>query len=537
MDIRLKSNRWFAQEWVGVVILASMYIIAKMPFLTYNGPINPDESQMLTQAITLKHDPVFWRSVDGTTSGPINSYLIWLLDQIGLSFSYVHLHWLSTTLILLGVWITYRTLLLLVNARTALVAIAITYSFFLFSNHKDFNHYNSELASVVLLAVASYILARIRTLAEAPLYLYWTLGAVCFLVPLAKLQGGPVALLYLLYAGVELFSSSLTAARRRLALVVLAGGAVTMLSVLLTFLATHALLHDSYVMYIQTNLVHYNAGNSLYMVMKLVFGSSYDYLLFLLFSGLLWAFFGLSRTTNQYRKLLRSRFWWFLWANLIVSFWVVARTGYVFEHYLFYTITPITLLNGYILQQLFFQRDTYSPFRVSYQTIAVILLIGQLATYWLKLDRQNQHFSPASVPFHERIVTSLINYYAKPTDCLAVWGWNCRYYTTSGLRQATRENHSIRCMKTNSLGALHNLALVDWYRRQYVNDIKRNRPSVFIDEVRANSLFNHPNQVAHETIPALQTFIEANYQLVSYKEGILVYVRNDRFMAKHTHSS
>ena len=57
-------------------LLEDLFLLAwRWPFLLQASEYNPDESQLLAGALTLTRDPVFWRSVDGTTSGPLNFYL------------------------------------------------------------------------------------------------------------------------------------------------------------------------------------------------------------------------------------------------------------------------------------------------------------------------------------------------------------------------------------------------------------------------------------------------------------------------------
>ncbi len=53
------------------------WLVAALTMLAFRWPVvwtphqlNPDESQLIAGAITLRHDPVFWRSVDGSTAGP-----------------------------------------------------------------------------------------------------------------------------------------------------------------------------------------------------------------------------------------------------------------------------------------------------------------------------------------------------------------------------------------------------------------------------------------------------------------------------------
>ena len=537
-SLRLPSPLFFISrsvyEWLGGLSLLLVYVGIKRPFLMFDGPVNPDESQMLAQAIALQHDPVFWRSVDGTTAGPLNSYLIWGMGQLGLAYTYLLLHALATVLVAAMLWTGYKTLRLFTSRGAALTSLLITYLSLLLSDHKDFNHYNSELLSVTLLTISLYVLVRSLTMIHSPWYRYFILGALCCLVPLAKLQGGPLAGLYLLYTSLTLYRSNKPARRKWISFAALFAGSATVLTFLLALLWTHSLLNDAYVMYIQTNLTHYQSGNGWHLLVRLLFTSSYDYVFLLAVNVGLWLLALYAARQPTYSRLRHKHFLWFLVANLLLSLWVAGRTGYIFEHYLFYTFLPITCLTGYALQLI--QSGTGPSYlgRLSYGHLLAMIVLGHGVNQYAKTRHPNQHFNPTTRSNGEQTVISLVNRYAKPGDCLAIWGWNCHYYVATGLWQATRENHSIRCMKTNSLGALHNIALIDWYRRQYVQDIQRNRPVVFVDEVRANTLFTFPETVVHETIPDLHAFVQAHYQLVSQQGGIRVYLRSDRFDSQST---
>ena len=65
----------------------------------YPAELNVDESQMLSQGMKFLVDPMPWRSVDGATSGPLNSYIISLLLLVGISPGYLFVHWLATALV------------------------------------------------------------------------------------------------------------------------------------------------------------------------------------------------------------------------------------------------------------------------------------------------------------------------------------------------------------------------------------------------------------------------------------------------------
>ena len=58
------------------LVLFCFLLAWRWPFLLSAEEYNPDESQFIAGAITLAQDPVFFRSVDGTTSGPLNFYAL-----------------------------------------------------------------------------------------------------------------------------------------------------------------------------------------------------------------------------------------------------------------------------------------------------------------------------------------------------------------------------------------------------------------------------------------------------------------------------
>jgi hypothetical protein len=525
--ITSKSLSLPINEYLGCIVLFILFICRKLPFILYNGQINPDESQMLTQAITLDFDPVFWRSVDGTTSGPINSYLILALKYVGFPFNYSTLHLASVGLISFSLFMTYLTLRLAFSTKVSFLSLLIIYSFFFLTNHKDFNHYNSELPSVALITVAFYLIARIYYLTHTSLLIFGMLGLICCSIPLAKLQGGPLASLYIVYAGLILINSSMPITRKFLLLGSLIFGIVSVIVFLVLFLYYNSILYD---LYIKTNLSHYSPSNGLNLFIKLVFKSSYDYIFLLIFSFSIWVLAAFIAIREKYFVFIFNRIFLFLLINFTLSLLVIARTGYIFEHYLFYSFFPITLLTAYTLNQIldFGIIKYYS--QISFNIIAIGLFAGLAITYTLKFSRKNQNFTMVPLPLYEIKVVNLINRYTEPTDCMVVWGWNLTYHVLTGLRQGTRENHSIRCMTTNSLGAIHDPQLIAYFGHQYVNDMRRNCPAIFIDEVQSNSFFENPKLVVHQKIPELKKFIANNYRLVSTQSGILVYVHKDRFL-------
>ncbi|MGA0555138.1 hypothetical protein ACO2Q8_00680 [Larkinella sp. VNQ87] len=524
------ANKNYSSWYERIMGMSLLMLISykKLPFLQYNGQINPDESQMLTQAITLEYDPVFWSSVDGTTSGPINSFLILLIKYIGFPFNYTTLHIAALGFICICLFMTYNTVRMFFNYKVAYLSLLIIYSFFFFTNHKDFNHFASELPSVTLMTIAIYLLTLIYTSDKSLSWTYYLLAVLCCLIPLAKLQGGPIAFLYLFYSIICLVKHNKLFGCKISLIIALGSGLLTVIGSLLFYLYVNDLLTDFFVMYIRTNLNHYNSADTVKMFIKLMFKSSYDYLFFLLINTLIWLIGARLILKYKLKYTIDLNVLRFLILNIVVSIGVIARTGYVFEHYLLYSLFPIILLTAYFLNIILYSNKSEFYQKLNSKLIMIGLCFSLIITCLLKMDKENQNFNTLRPPLCNKNIVNLIKKYTKSTDCLVVWGWNLTYHVFTGLRQGTRQNHSIRCMITNSLGAIHDPQLIAYYRHQFVHDMERNRPAVFIDEVKANDFFINPNEVVHQTVPELDRFISCNYKLVSSQSGVQVYIRNDR---------
>jgi hypothetical protein len=112
--------------------------------------------------------------------------------------------------------------------------------------------------------------------------------------------------------------------------------------------------------------------------------------------------------------------------------------------------------------------------------------------------------------------------YRREGDTLGMWGWYSHAYVQANLPQAQREAQSEH--------QLRNWPMRDsWFRPQYMNDIRRNRPALFVDAVGPGAFcYTDRAQDAHETFRPLRRYIRENYTLVADEGHARVYVRNDR---------
>ena len=151
-------------DWklVGLLSLVVFFLL-RLSTIVFNAEINPDESQMITQAFTLFHDPVYFRSVDGTTGGPLDSYFLIIPGLFGLPFDYITAHLTAFCLVSAYLW-----LLFVVAGRwfgrgvAPLVLLPFVFMLGLTQNG-DFLHYNSELVALLLLGLSYYLYATLLT--------------------------------------------------------------------------------------------------------------------------------------------------------------------------------------------------------------------------------------------------------------------------------------------------------------------------------------------------------------------------------------
>jgi hypothetical protein len=174
-----------------------LLFISRLPSILYQEQLNVDESQMIAQALTLLQNPVYWYSVDGTTIGPINSYLLIWPGFFGLPITYLTARLTGIILISLTLWLLFAGFRLIAAQTTARFGLLLLVLFFSYTTHFDFLHYSSELASLVFVAAGwYYFLQFCRQTSFSINRRNWLIAGILIgCVPFAKLQNVPSAAL------------------------------------------------------------------------------------------------------------------------------------------------------------------------------------------------------------------------------------------------------------------------------------------------------------------------------------------------------
>jgi hypothetical protein len=184
--------------WRDGLVLLGFLLAWRWPFLLIANDYNPDESQLLAGALTLAHDPVFWRSVDGGSSGPLNYYLMVPWHWLGLPLDYFTARLTSILLTWGALFVCLRTLAGSFGRMAAWLGILPAAAFFATVGHPELTNLSTEHLPLFMIAAACGLLAG-RAPAER-----LRLWAACFIagaLPFTKLQTVPLGLALLGWAG------------------------------------------------------------------------------------------------------------------------------------------------------------------------------------------------------------------------------------------------------------------------------------------------------------------------------------------------
>jgi len=506
---RLVPERFF------ICLSILLLIFMRLPVIVFNQELNPDESQMLSHAITLFKDPLYWRSVDGTTIGPLDNYLLVIPRILGFQLNYISAR-------LIGIICSCGSLLFLFFAvknwfgsTTARTALIFPLVFLSFTQEKDFVHYSSEQLPVFLLSLSLWLLSRITENSGSLKRNALFLGLIAGCIPFAKLQAVPQAILVVLVA--------LWVCYRRLQLrndsrplIMLLLGGLTFPIITFIWAYSFGVLTDLIDFYLFGNVIYAQGNDTVSIPMQFLqlIDQSADFRSFtiILIIPFIAAIIKIFQDSAVRKKNYVVRFT--ILFLVLASIYAVTKSGNNFTHYLNFCIIPWTLLAAYGLP----------AFRKWHAAFSILILIWFAATdafYFKKEHRLNSYASSDKSAFMESPVVKALKKYSRPDDYMVVWGWQSSYYVEAQLAQGTAESHSERC--------IFNHPMRQKYLHRYVSDIERTKPAIVLDAVGKNSLWLQDKKTQTiEKFPELYAYIQKNYGFVGSFDDTRLFVRKDR---------
>lgn len=512
------------RQWGWAAVFCGLLLLMRFPFIAYNKELEVDESQMLTQALSLTKYWQYWIDVDGLTQGPLVSYLLILPSWFGRPFDYTSARLVGFVLLSLTLLFTYLTVNNLFAAPVSLAVFVPTAFFYMLVQGQFCELYN-EYVVLCLLAITFWLFSILYDQPRPTYGVLLALGFVSGLVPFAKLQGVPTALITLLFTALLILSKS--PEKIRSFLVLLAGGLCCPLLVL-----AFTLLNGSFDYFLNFYLI----GNFQYSYGGSIWQKTLNYPEFLqrsgqfsnllisygvLLAGALW--FGIR---SSFRVNTRSFLVWFGLLHVLTGFYEAIKSGYLFSHYQQFLIVPLALLSGALWDGLYATRQV--PVVKKRLILAGWVLacclpygIGKLVLFADSSRAVTIRLYDLCQPIQVSPISKKILTYTRPGDDLTLWGWYPAYHLETQLSQATADNITFRVLMPGPQQKSH--------QARFLGDLKRHRPAVFVDLVNRHSFwFLNPDVFGHEQVAPIKTYIQTNYQHVATINDERLYVRKDR---------
>lgn len=515
------------RDWIFALLLLLFLLAWRWPALFWPQGLNPDESQLVSGAITLTQDPVFWRSVDGNTAGPFNFYVLLPLHWLGLPLDYLSARLTGLLLVWGALFCCYRMLRPSLGAATARVGLLPGALFFATVYNGDFIHYSTEHLPLFLFSATAWLLWGARDgsrQAKPGLQPAWLAAGVCMgLLPWSKLQAAPLAAALALWGVILALGDRQRAWPARCARIGwLATAALTPTFAILVMVRATGQWEHFFKTYIVNNLAYVGKGGNLVGATRELLDrmqGTWSFPALALTSVaivLAAAFHGLARRQRPSHLFVAGGCFTVV-ATLCV---LIPQRGFL--HYLLFLVPPLTWWGAAALGE-------FRPKASGRATPALVFLVASLALAAIpvgmrlrgpRLEFLTYLTDRWTRPYDE--LGFLLGKLRKPGDTLAVWGWYSHLHVESRLAQATREAVSERQIQES-------WQRDTYYRPRYLADLQRNQPAFFVDAVGPRAFaFTGRDADAHENFPALAAYVAEHYRLIDDAGHSRLYVRGSR---------
>lgn len=529
-----RGPAWLHSKWLFLASVAALLIVCRLPILLL-PEMNPDETQFIVSANKLFHDPVFFRSVDCGTVGPLDVFPLMLPAALGFSPDYASSRALALAIIFLNACFLYRAFAQFVRDDVARIAILPAAGAFAVLRVPDLIHYSSEHVPTLLATIGLYLCARVLMTPRRYSRGLFLLGMATAAAFFAKMQAVPILLAAAAVLVAYVHCSGNAKPPWKPSAMFAAGLApLGMLNAVVC--AATGVWRDFWITYIAGN-VHYadssvastfrpsaeNAGGTA-LAHLLAFGAyvarhSEIRLLILACLALLAACAYEILRRRPARMDSPTRWLGVLSiAILAAAIFSVYAARNLFTHYLLLLIVPVCTVMAWPL----IRRARAAGSQRNLLPGAVFFVIFNLAWqgYLLAIGNPKvfRSIPPTVRSFESDIVASL----TKPDETIIVWGWNARPYLGSGRMPATRD--------TNMTGFFRPpREIADYHRARFLREASQSAPALFIDAVGATGSREMTDRAlfGHEAFPDVKAFVAANYAFLRELRGERFFIRKD----------
>ena len=509
-------------------------VVTRLPVLS-QLQLNPDESNLILAARTLLQDPRYWISIEGQSLGPIATLPAMLPSIFGqpIDFTTIRAVGILIWAVALGaMFLGFRRLYSARMARVLLLPVALTVISF---NYWDYVAFNGEHMPVLLLAIAFALHAGLRaeTATVQPVRSF-SLGFVLALVPFAKIQAGPIALVWGLLAIVLSWRVDPKRAMYH------AGGAVFVVASIAFYLVASGALYDFWQSYVLNNLLYAKVGwNAIHQdttfIDNLKLAPAYFMKvpdsrgLFLLTAAVASIGFAWALVDSRFRSALRGSGAYFAFVIVAVAFVSIIIPKTNWTHYLLLMIIPTGMFIAAVAAAAaetiegrlgVLRGASRGPRRLSLVSgpVLVGLFIGiaafTSAGYSLFEGRKNPATWRAAGNLQRgqepNLVTAAILRHTSPGEPVGHWGVVFVHLAQAGVSLANREAHNER--------ALFPSYQQQYYINRWTQDVMKRRPRIVLDSGAGKF-----EAFRLEGYPQAYSSVVANYELVDEVAGFRIF--------------
>jgi hypothetical protein len=213
---------------------------------------------------------------------------------------------------------------------------------------------------------------------------------------------------------------------------------------------------------------------------------------------------------------------------LALTIYAVLKPDLAYAHYLLLLPQPVLFLLAWIFRGY----RLHQPASLQKNALAVTCALVAISFFsipmYLFMQHKLPHVHDAAYSKMPPIdpVSAYIKTVATPNDSMANWGYTTRYYVETNIPPGVRDFATLyEPLPKPSY---------DYYRDGFLDDLKKNKPKIFVDSIGDHYLqtWPHPIEKARATNwKPLADYLAANYQApvaITAKPGdppVLVYVR------------
>ncbi len=521
-------------EFAFLAVVTVGLLACRYPVLVYPHELNIDESECVAVAHGYTRSLIPF-SQDAHTCGPLNYYDLMWPAALGLPITYFTIRLTGFVFILGTLFYVRRSVALVAGNRISYLITLPLISFYFFAYENGFVHFSSEHFPDLLLAISIWLIAKYWRLGRSHFFL---LGALLGTTPFTKLQSSPLAVYLFVVVTVLLLLRARGGTdklwRGRLVALLL-GGALMPLIIAVPLIAVGR-LHDGIYRYIIIPS-HYGAGimtPELIPLPQLVrtllldgpqFTVYFFALLAVAAAGLV--FVARTRLPGEARTWLIGLALSAVYLGLTI--FAVLKPDLPYAHYLMLLPQPVLYVVAWVFRGV---RTAGAPEAARARSRIIVgafvaVSFCALPTYLFMQAKLPHIHDPAyaTQPLVDP-VSAYIKTVTTSDDLMANWGYSTKYYVEANVAPGVRD--------FATLYEIFPAGTYDYYRNCFLDDLKTNKPKVFVDSVGENYLatWPHPIERARATTwPELADYLAQNYQppVEIYpspnRPAVLVYVR------------